>query len=149
MNILSLLDYLEDELEKATAVPFMGKNLVDCSKCLDIIKDIRLNLPDAIKQAELIKNERQRILADAQKEAETIIQEAEKRIQALVDENEISRRAYAQAQDIVSNAKESAKEIRLGAKEYAEEVLEKVEKYLEKTLSVVKENHQELRGLQK
>lgn len=144
MNILSLLDILEDELEKGVNVPFASKALVDREKCLEVIKDIRLTLPEEIKQAEWVKKERQRILVEAQKEAEAITKEAEQRIKALVDENEITQNAYHQSREIIEAAQINAKEIRLGAKEYADAVLEDVELILTEQLETLRSNRQEL-----
>jgi vacuolar-type H+-ATPase subunit H len=144
MNILSLLDILEDELEKGVNLPFASKALIDKERCLEVIKDIRLSLPDEIKQAEWVKKERQRILIEAQKEAETITKEAEQRIKALVDENEITQSAYQQSRAIVETAQENAKDIRLGAKEYADSILEDVELYLSEQLEILRGNRQEL-----
>jgi cell division septum initiation protein DivIVA len=144
MNILSLLDILEDELEKGVNVPFASKALVDREKCLEVIKDIRLTLPEEIKQAEWVKKERQRILVEAQKEAETITKEAEQRIKALVDENEITQNAYQQSREIIEAAQNNAKEIRLGAKEYADTILEDVELILTEQLEILRSNRQEL-----
>jgi vacuolar-type H+-ATPase subunit H len=144
MNIISLLDILEDELEKGASVPFASKAFIDREKCLDIIKDIRLSLPEEIKQAEWVKKEQQRILLEAQKEAEAITREAEQRIKALIDENEITKTAYQQSREIVETAQNNAKEIRLGAKEYADSILEEVEKYLINQLEIIRSNRQEL-----
>jgi vacuolar-type H+-ATPase subunit H len=144
MNILNLLDILEDELENGTTVPLLGKIMIDRDKCLDIIRDIRLNLPEALKQAELIKKERQRILAEAQKEAETILKEAEQHIKALVDEHEITQMAYQQSREIIENAQDSAKKIRLGAREYADDLLQEVEHYLTEQLETIRQNREEL-----
>ena len=130
MNIFNLLDALEDELESGVNVPFAGKALVDREKCLDIIRDIRLNLPEEIRQGELLKQERQRILIEAQKEAEAIIRDAEQRIEGIIDNNEVTQRAYQQAREIMENCKRSAREIRLGANEYADNLLKQIEKYL-------------------
>ena len=66
MNILNLLDVLEDELENGKLVPFIGRTMIDKEKSLSIIRDIRLSLPEALRQAEMVKKERQRILAEAQ-----------------------------------------------------------------------------------
>lgn len=149
MNILSLLDILEDELEKGTSVPFTTKSLADTNKCLEIIKDIRLNLPDEIKQAEWVKKERQRIIVEAQKEAETITKEAEQRIKALIDESEITQNAYKQSRIIIETAQENAKEIRLGAKEYADSLLEQVDNYLSRQLDILRANRHELKSIKK
>lgn len=144
MNIISLLDLLEDELERGVNVPFASKALIDREKCLEMIKDIRLSLPEEIKQAEWVKKEQQRILVEAQKEADAISVEAEQRIRALVDENEITQNAYQQSREILETAQNSAKEIRLGANEYADAVLEDVEMYVAKQLETLHKNRQEL-----
>lgn len=146
MNILSLLDVLEDELEKGVNLPFTTKALIDREKCLDLIKDIRLSIPEEIKQAEWVKKERQRILLEAQKEAESINKEAEERIKALIDEDKITQNAYKQARDIIETAQENAKEIRLGAKEYADNLLEQVESYLKTQVDILINNRSELKG---
>ena len=55
MEIFTLLDELEEYLEGARAVPFTNKAIVDKEDILDIIKEIRLKLPDELKQAKCIK----------------------------------------------------------------------------------------------
>ena len=144
MDIFGLLDILEDELQKGANLPFASRALIDRDKCLETIKEIRLSLPEELKQAEWVKKERQRILVEAQKEADTISTEAEQRIKALVDDNEITQDAYQQAREITENAQDSAKEIRLGAKEYADNLLKDVEEYLSEQLQVLRDNRQEL-----
>jgi cell division septum initiation protein DivIVA len=145
MEILTVLEALEDAIERAVSVPFTGKCIVDRDEILDIIQDIRLKLPDELKHAKWISEERARILAEAQQEADDIIKSADSRIAALVDEHEICRKAYEQAEVIISNAKKNAREIRLGTREYADNVLNKVEEILEDTLEVIKANRNELK----
>lgn len=146
MELLELLEQIEDIVDSGTSVPFSGgKCLINRDEVLEIIQDIRLKLPDDMKQAKRIAEEKARILAEAQKEAEDIINNAENRIAALVDEHEITKKAYEQAEVIISNAKKNAREIRLGTREYADSILNKVEEILEDTLDVIKINRQELK----
>ncbi len=65
MEIFTLLETLEEELEKSKTLPFVDKCIVDKEEFLDIIKEIRIKLPDELKQAKWIKEERARILAEA------------------------------------------------------------------------------------
>ena len=97
---------------------------------LEIMKDIRVSLPDEIKQAKWVKEERQRILLEAQKEASTIIKEAETKIVSMIDENEITRQAYNQANETIINAQKTARDIKLGALDYTDELLAKIEEKL-------------------
>lgn len=146
MELLELLDQIEDIIESGANVPFTGgKCLINRDEVLEIIQEIRLKLPEDMKQAKRIAEEKERILAEAQKEAENILNNAESRIAALVDEHEITKKAYEQAEVIISNAKKNAREIRLGTREYADGILSKVEDILEDTLDVIKMNRQELK----
>lgn len=145
MEILSVLEALEDAVESGVSVPFTGKCMVNRDEILDIIQDIRLKLPDDLKQAKWVSEERTRILSEAQQEADNIIKGAEGRIASMVDEHEISRKAYEQAEVIITNAKKNAREIRLGTREYADNILNKVEEILEDTLEVIKVNRNELK----
>lgn len=145
MEILSILETLEDLVEKSPNLPLTGRCLVDRDEILEIIKEMRLRLPDDIKQAKWIKEERQKILLEAQKEANSILEDAEGRISSLVDDHEITRKAYDQADEIISNAQKNAREIRLGTKEYADGILCKVEDILKDTLDVIEMNREELK----
>lgn len=146
MELLELLDQIEEIIESGTNVPFTGgKCLVNRDEVLEILQEIRLRLPEDMKHAKRIVEEKERILAEAQQEAENIINNAESRIAALVDEHEITKKAYEQAEVIISNAKKNAREIRLGTREYADSILSKVEDILEETLDVIKMNRQELK----
>ena len=80
MEIFTLLETLEDILEKSKTIPFTEKSVVEKVQMLDIIKEIRLKLPDELKQAKWIKEERERISAEAQKDADDIIKEALKKL---------------------------------------------------------------------
>ncbi len=146
MDILDLIDEVEDVVEAGTSVPFTSKVMVDKEEILDIIKEIRIKLPDEIKQAAWIKEERQRILAEAQKDADNMINEANYKLEELVDEDEIIRVANQRAEDILSRAQINAKEIRIGAMEYADTLLEETQENLKEVIQLLNENRKELRG---
>jgi vacuolar-type H+-ATPase subunit H len=126
-------------------VPFSGRCLVDREEVLEIIKEMRLKLPDDLKQAKWVKEERQKILMEAQREADNVVKEAENKIASLVDEHEITKQAYDQANEIISNAQKNAKEIRLGTREYADSILDKVEGILKEAVEVVQADRSELK----
>lgn len=147
LEIFNLLDSLEDVIEKSSTIPLSTKTLINKDEVLDIIKQIRLKLPDEFKRAEWIKQEKQKILIEAQQDAETIIKEAEQRIKMMVNESEITKMAEKSAAEIVSAAQANAKEIRLGSREYADELLAKLEAEILNILATIKNNRNELRGI--
>ena len=145
MEIFTLLETLEDIMEKSRNIPFSNKCIVDKEEILEIIKEIRLKLPDEIKQAKWVKEERQRILVEAQNEANDIIKEAENRIISMIDEHEITIKAYEKKVEIIETANEMSREIKSGTEEYADGVLAGIEVALEDALKVIKNNRKELK----
>ena len=137
MEIFTLLETLEEILEQSKKLPFTDKAVVDKEAILEVIKEIRLKLPDELKQAKWIKEERQRILTEAQKEANDIVKEAETRIISMIDEHEITKKAYEQKAQIIETANEMSREISQGTKEYADNVLGSIQTALEDALKVI------------
>lgn len=127
MEIFTLLETLEEIVENSKKVPFTDKCIVEREDILDLVKEIRLKLPDELKQAKWVKEERTRIMDEAQKEAEDIVKEAENRIIAMIDEHEITRKAYEEKAKIIETANEMSKEMSEGTKEYADNILEEIE----------------------
>ena len=146
MDVLKLIDEIEDILENGSSLPFSSKVMVDVDELYEIIREIRIKLPDEIKQATWIKEERQRILAEAQKDADTLINEAELRLEELIEEDEITKKAKEMAEEIITKAQNNAKDIRLGALEYADNLLLETQENLKGLIDILNENRQELRG---
>ena len=146
MEILNLLEKLEDLVENAWNIPLTGRSMVNKKEMTELIKEIRVMLPDEIKQAKWIKEERQRFLFEAQQEAQTIIKDAENRIVTMIDESEITRKSYEQANETIINAQKTARDIREGSIDYADEVLTKMEETLKEAYLEIHKNKEELKG---
>ena len=145
MEVLSLLETIEEMLNKSASIPLTKKSLVDRDELIDVVKEIRLKLPDELKQAKWVKEERQKILVDAQKEANQLIKEAENKIISMIDEHEITKKAYEQKAEIIDSANAFSKVLIDGTKKYADEILAELEANLQDKLAVIKENRSELR----
>ena len=145
MEIFTILESIEDILEKSKGVPFSNKVLVDKEEILEQISELRLKLPEELKQAKWIKEERQRILVEAQKEADDIVKEAENRIISMIDEHEITRKAYEKKAEIIETANEMSREISKGTKDYADNVLNGIEVALQDALKIIQNNRNELK----
>lgn len=145
MDVLRLIDEIEDIVEAGSGLPFSNKVMVDQAEILEIVKEIRIKLPDEIKQAAWIKEERQRILAEAQKDADTLMKDAEFRLEELIDQNEITKKASNRAEELITKAQVNAKEIRLGAIEYADSLLLETQESLKEMITLLNDNRKELR----
>lgn len=145
MEIFNLLETIEDMLENSKTLPFTNKAVLDKEELLDIIKEIRLKLPEELKQAKVIKEEHDRIIEKANEEAQDIVKEAENRIISMIDEHEITKKAYEQKNKIIENANDMAREISNGTKAYADNILTGVQVTLEDALKVIQNNRKEVK----
>lgn len=145
MEIFTLLENLEELIESGTKVPFSTKVMLDTEEIKEVLDEIRRKLPEELKQAKLVKEERQRIIMDAQKEADDIVKQTETKIISLVDDHEITRQALAKKEEILESADKVAREISDGTREYADALLERLEEILNETLGVIHNNRKELK----
>jgi cell division septum initiation protein DivIVA len=147
MDIMALIDRIEEIVDNAKSVPFMGNNkMVESDALYDIIDEIRAQYPDELKQARWIVKERQEMLEEAEKEANRILEGARETAQSLASEQEIVRLAESQAADIMDKARQQEREIRLGAEDYADEMLANLEVNLGKLLTAVQRGRDRLQG---
>ena len=150
MTINEILDNLEDVIESAWNLPLTGgKCVVPDEKVLDLINDVRLNLPKELKQAKMIVVDRKDIIDDARKEAEQIIAVAQKRARHLVSENEITRQAQERANQMLTSAHSQSLELKKMTSEYVEQLLSTSEVALSKSLQDLKSAHAQIRRTSK
>lgn len=145
MEILEILDVLEEKVESAKNIPIINRAIIDKEDLLASIEDIRLRLPDDLKQARWIKDDRKRILAEAQEEADAIVKQGEDKAAQLVNENAITKRAYEQANNIIASAQKNSRELRMGARQYIDKILADSEATLSKNQETIRAMRVELR----
>ncbi|MBC7765109.1 MAG: ATPase [Hyphomonadaceae bacterium] len=145
MDVLKITEELREVVESGFTIPVFGKTLVDKEELLELIEEIQVKMPEDLKQAKWVKEERQRILLEAQKQADAIVKDAENKFILSVDEHELTKKATENANEIASNAQKYAREIRLGAKEYADQILGEVVAQLAENLNTLRYNREQLK----
>ena len=81
--------------------------MIDCEQMREYIDTIRLNFPTELKAKDMARD-KEKIIAEANKNAEEIIKKAEERAKVLVSEQEIIKEAGEIANDQLKRAKEQA-----------------------------------------
>ena len=142
MEVLQIVDELEELLEKG--MNFFGMSFVNKENILNLIDEIRLNMPDELKQARRIKEERDTIIKDARTQADKIIDEARAKGIALIDEHEITRLANEKASEILAKAEATKNEMENNAVTYAETLLERIDNTTSDVLSQIRESRRQL-----
>ena len=129
MEIYTLLETIKNIIESGRKIPFTeSKRIVDEDEILDLLDEIVQKLPDELKTAKWIKEERERIIAEAHQDADNIVKEAENRIISMIDEHEITKKAYDKKTEIIAGANETYREIKDGTIKYADDILANVER---------------------
>ena len=147
MNIDDMVDLLDDMFEDAVKMPLTGgKCLIDSQKAKELIDDIRMNMPQEIRQAKAIVADRGEIISIAKAEAEDIIRNAEERARIIVNKDELVIQAQNRANEILSQAHQKAREVRTAASEFADEILRNAEEVLAKSANEVKQTRNTLRN---
>jgi len=144
MDIYQLIDSLEELLESGASVPLSGKRLVAVSDAVEIIRQMRLSIPEEIKEAEVIKSERDEIVKKAEAESQKLLKDAEAKYSEMVDNHEIISAAYKQANEIVMTARQSAQELRLGAYDYTTKLLNSMELSIDDIYNTISNNRREM-----
>ncbi len=140
MDIMEIINLMEENVEKAPTVPLSGKILLDKEDILDYIQEMRLSYPDEVKEAKWVKEERQRILSEAEARADSMIKTAEAKMIQMVDENEITKQAQEYATKLVEDAKAQSSKLITDSDRYADDVLGDVERRLEMLLKKVSDD---------
>ena len=112
--------------------------MVDAEKVRDLIDDIRINMPNEIKQAKAIVRDRGEILDAATKDANAIIRKAEERAKALVSQEEITKKARQKAKETVSQAQAQVREIKGAAQTFSDDMLRLTEESMQKSLADIR-----------
>lgn len=147
MDLLSALNELEELIETSGKIPLTRKVVINEDRLLDLLDRIRTTIPEEIKQAKWIIQEREKVMNDSQKEAMRLLEDAQKQVEKQADESEVARKAKDIADEIVARAEDKAKELRDGALGYADDVLTNLMESLNKLSSQVEEGRSELRSM--
>lgn len=134
MDILYLLDRLEEAITSGSHVPFTSRSLIDDQEAQDILDQIRVAIPEELKQARRLMAERDSIIAEANEQAERIRREAEAQVSQQVSEHGLVRDAERRAEAIREEALRAAEQMRRDVDVYAYRALGRVQANLQTLL---------------
>ena len=145
MDDLELTDRLHHLVHSAKKLPLSDQVLVNGQAIRDILDQMRATIPDEIKEAHWIAQERQDILAQAKREAEQIAAETRERQTQLASRHELIHQPEHAAEEIIEDARTHEDELRQGAQDYADEILNTFELNLAKFMAAIQLGRDRLR----
>lgn len=149
-SIYKHLDLLEHLIEDASGV--WKFKLINADQFLEVLDKARARLPEELREATEVLQQRDDIIAESQRRAEQIITTARRQAENMVQESELlkavqseverirkqvvseveqmRREALAEADKIRMEAEEDAARVREGADHYADQVLQRIDQDL-------------------
>ncbi len=100
IDIQRELNRLEEMILDSPRVPLTRRTMVDEEQLLDQLDLIRLNLPSAFQEADIIARHKDEILQEAEEYAQEILEAAERRATQILNEMGIIQQAQAEADQL-------------------------------------------------
>lgn len=138
-RIEQLITEIEEYIDSCKFQPLSTSKIIVNKEELDeLLVELRLRIPDEIKQYQKIISNQEAIISDAHSKADAMLAEATAQTNELVNEHEIMQRAYAHANDVIAQAQAQAQEIvdsavadanniRQGSIQYTDEMLKSLQ----------------------
>ncbi len=136
-DLVGLIQRLEETVLEAQRIPFGNKVVLVESALLEIVDQMRINVPEEIRDARRIMREREAIPRDAQREAEQILTRAREQANRMISDEAIVREAEARAEQMIEDAQNAVVQARREMDAYSMNMLRDVEHRLNTHLSSI------------
>ncbi len=141
-DIIELLDILYGMVTEAWGVPLGNdKCIIEREKAVDIINEIKANLPSALAEAKRLVSARDEFIGNAKREAEAMRKSAEEKSKAMIEEQEVVRIARARSAEMINSAEAKSKELRRVAAEYVDDIMKQSEECVSEALKKLQSAH--------
>lgn len=141
-DIIELLDILYGMVTEAWGVPLGNdKCIIEREKAIEIINEIKANLPSALAEAKRLVSARDEFIGNAKREAEAMRKSAEEKSKAMIEEQEIVRVARQRSAEMINAAEAKSKELRRVAAEYVDNIMKQSEASVSEALQKLQSAH--------
>ncbi len=146
----NLINQLYEMVKEGWNVPLsQDKVVIERDRALDLIEELRSNLPSDIRMAAQIVEKRDDMLEAGKREVEMMRQQTEELARRMVSETQIVAEARKKAKEILGNAEIQARELRRVANEYCEDTLKRTEESMALSLDEIKKARQRFKSIAK
>ena len=100
MDLLHLVDRIEELLATAQKMPIGNRAIIDRRRMLDIIDQMRIAIPEEVREAQEMVLHREEVAREAEEEARIVLARAEDQAARLVEVHEITEGARRRAEEL-------------------------------------------------
>ena len=142
-----LLNSLYEMVEDAWSMPLGGdKCVLERNKVLDILDEVRANMPSDLKMAREIVEKRNEVISSAKSEHDNIKKQAEDYARQRVNDHDITAAARKRAAEIIAGAEARSKEIMDVASSYCDDAMKRTEEVLAQSLGEVRQSRTQFKA---
>ena len=147
-DIIELLDVLYGMVTEAWGVPLGNdKCIIEREKAIEIINEIKANLPSSIAEAQRLVAARDEFIGNAKREAEALRKTAEEQAHTMIEAQGVVRVARARSSEMIASAEAKSKELRRVASEYVDELMRQTEQSMSEALATIRNAHNSFQAL--
>ena len=146
-DVNRLIDMLYERIEDAKAPALKpSMSIVDRDEMLDLLDELRGQLPVELKRAQELLAAREKFVDEAKRDVERMMRQAELEAKTKVSDSEVLYAAKEQARQIVARAEDRSRQLCQVANEYAEDALARTEEAVQAALDEVKQSRMRFRS---
>jgi len=138
ISIFDVLDRLEALVNQSRRLPLTSSIVVGEEEILEALDQIRVSLPDEIREARMVLETRDARLREAAEQAEQTVLAGQERADRLTDDHEVTRRATADADRLLTEARDRSRKMRRDTDDYVRDRMEELETELASALAQVR-----------
>ncbi len=139
VDMLYLVDRLEELVSLGKRVPFSTRVMVEEEEFLALVDQLRVAVPNEIKQAQRVIKERERIIGEAQDEAAEIVDRAHEEADRLVSQSALLAEAKQRGEEILRRAEEEHQRTKGELDVYVLQQAQLVEDAIQRALSLMQD----------
>ena len=146
-SVEELLDLLYTEIEEAKNAPLNNDRcVIERDRVLDMIDDVKAELPVEIKRAKDLVANRNDYIASAKREADAIRRQAEEKAKQMLAEESILLQARQRANELMQQAEDRSRELKRSANDYCEDALRRTEEAVAEAYDEIKKSRSRFRA---
>ena len=146
-DVLHLIDMLYEMIDEAKSAAFSNdKCVISRNEVLDMLGEIRAQLPSELQKAQQLIRARDEYVEAAKREADNIRRKADLDAKTIVSESRITQAAREKGHEIVRRAEERAHTMLQVTNEYTEDALRRTEEAIQMALQEMQDARSKYRA---
>ena len=147
-DVQRLLDTLYELIDGAKNAPLSSdKCMVNRDEALDMLDEIRAQLPVELKRAQELIRAKDEYVEAAKRDVDRMMQKAELDAKSKVSESEVLATAREKGHEIIRRAEDRSREMYRVANDYTEDALRRTEEAIQMALDEIKQSRARFRAV--